>query len=130
MQKSFIPALTCGRSQVRVLYRPPHERYANTISKASLAVYGAWFALIVNINDYEGELYPEKKQPTYKMIRTWVKEKYGFTVNSASISQTKRKYGLISDSGSTKRRYVQKMRPEREAAIREAFIWFGILKNG
>ena len=94
-----------------------------------MAVYGTWFALIVNIADYEGEFYPEK-QPTYKMIRTWIKEKYGFTVNSASISQTKRKYGLIADSGSSERHYIQKVRPEKEAAIREAFIWFGIPKDG
>lgn len=64
------------------------------------------------------------------MIRTWIKEKYGFTVNSASISQTKRKYGLIADSGNAERRYIQKVRPEKEAAIREALIWFGIPENG
>ena len=104
---------------------PPHERYTNTITKAGLAVYGTWFALIVDIDDYEGELYPETKQPTYKEIRAWIQERYGFTANSASISQTKKKYGLIAD---TEGHYVQKVQPEKEAAIREAFIWFGILK--
>ena len=113
------------RSAVRSRLSPPHERYTNTITKASLAVYGTWFALIVDIDDYEGELYPETKQPTYKEIRAWIQERYGFTVNSASISQTKKKYGLIAD---TEGRYVQKVQPEKEAAIREAFIWFGILK--
>ena len=92
-------------------------------------MYGTWFALIVDIDDYEGEFYPETKQPTYKMIRAWIKEKYGFTVNSASISQTKKKYGLIADSGDVERRYIQRVRPEKEAAIREAFIWFGTLKR-
>lgn len=91
--------------QIQVLYRPPHERYTNTISKASLAVYGTWFALIVDIDDYEGELYPETKQPTYKMIRAWIKKKYGLSVNTASITQTKRKYGLIPDTGDAERRY-------------------------
>ncbi|MDE7262764.1 MAG: hypothetical protein K2N78_12005 [Oscillospiraceae bacterium] len=89
-------------------------------------MYGTWFALIVKIDDYEGEFYPETKQPTYKEIRTWIKQRYGFNVNSASISQTKKKYGLIAD---TEGRYVQKVRPEKDAAIREALIWFGILKN-
>ncbi len=89
-------------------------------------MYGTWFALVVNIDNYEGELYPETKQPTYKEIREWIKQKYGFTVNSASISQTKKKFGLIAD---TEGRYVQKVKPENEAAIREAFIWFGILKE-
>ena len=104
----------------------PYERYTNTISKASLAVYGTWFALVVNIDDYEGEFYPETTLPTYKEIRAWIKERYGFTVNSASISQTKKKYGLIAD---TEGRYVQKVQPEKEAAIREAFVCFGLLKR-
>ena len=30
-----------------------------------MAVYGTWFALIVSINDYGGEFYPETRQPTY-----------------------------------------------------------------
>ena len=120
--------LTCGRSQVQVLYRPPDVRYTNTITKASLAVYGTWFALVVNTDDYEGEFYPETKVPTYQEIRAWIKKKYGFNVNSASISQTKRKYGLIADSGDTERRYIQKVKPEKEAAIREALVWFGIIK--
>lgn len=127
--KSSIPALVCGRSQVRVLYRPPDVRYTNTITKASLAVYGTWFALVVNTDDYEGEFYPETKVPTYQEIRAWIKKKYGFNVNSASISQTKRKYGLIADSGDTERRYIQKVKPEKEAAIREALVWFGIIKG-
>ena len=114
------------RLAVRSRLSPPYERYTNTISKASLAVYGTWFALVVNIDDYEGEFYPETKLPTYKMIRAWIKQKYGFTVNSASISQTKKKCGLIAD---TEGRYVQKVLPEKEAAIREAFIWFGLLER-
>ena len=127
--KSSFPALTCGRSQVQVLYRPPVKRYTNTVTKASLAVYGTWFALIVNIDDYEGELYPETKQPTYKMIQEWIKQKYGFTVNSDSISKTKRKCGLITDAGDTERHYIRELQPEKEAAIREALVWFGVIKG-
>ena len=56
-------------------------------------MYGTWLALIVDIDDYEGKFYPETKQLPYKMIQAWIKEKYGFTVNGASISQTKKKYG-------------------------------------
>ena len=94
-----------------------------------MAVYGSWFALIVDIDDYEGEFYPETKVPTYQEIRAWVKQKYGFNVNSTSISQTKKKYGLIEDCGDVQGRYVKKARPEKEAAIREAFIWFGLIKE-
>ncbi len=46
------------------------KRYTNTIPKAGLAVYGAWFALIVDTDGYEGKLHPETKQPACKMIRT------------------------------------------------------------
>lgn len=108
---------------------PPDVRYTNTISKASLAVYGTWFALIVSIDDYEGELYPETKQPTYKMIREWIKQRYGFSVNSDSISKTKRKCGLITDTGDTERHYIRELQPEKEAAIREALVWFGVIKG-
>lgn len=65
----------------------------------------------------------------YQEIRAWIKQKYGFTVNSASISQTKKKYGLIADRGDAEVRYVQKVRPEKEAAIREALVWFGVLEG-
>lgn len=94
-----------------------------------MAVYGTWFALIVDIDDYEGEFYPETKQPTYKMIRAWIKQKYGFNVNSDSISKTKRKCGLISDAGDAERHYIRELQPEKEAAIREAFLWFGLIKG-
>ncbi len=117
------------RSAVRSRLSPPHERYTNTISKASMAVYGTWFALIVDIDDYEGEFYPETKQPTYKMIRAWIKQRYGFNVNSDSISKTKRKCGLITDDGDAERHYIRELQPEKEAAIREAFLWFGVLKR-
>lgn len=91
-------------------------------------MYGTWFALIVSINDYEGEFYPEKL-PTYKEIRAWIKERYGFTVNSSSISQTKKKYGLMDNSGDAGGRYTQRVKPEKEAAIREAFVHFGMVKG-
>ena len=119
----------CFRTGVRLPSPPPDERYTNTISKASLAVYGTWFALIVSIDDYEGELYPETKQPTYKMIREWIKQRYGFSVNSDSISKTKRKCGLITDTGDTERHYIRELQPEKEAAIREALVWFGVIKG-
>ena len=92
-----------------------------------MAVYGTWFALVVNTDDYEGEFYPETKVPTYQEIRAWIKKKYGFNVNSASISQTKRKYGLIADSGDTERRYIQK--GEAGEGGREALVWFGVIKE-
>ncbi len=88
------------------------------------------FALIVDMKDYEGEIYPETTLPTYKDIKAWVKKKYGYNVNSASITQTKKKYGLIADFEDDKEHYVQKVQPEKEAAIHGAFVQFGLLKDG
>lgn len=45
------------------------------MTKASLAVYGAWSTLIVSINDYEGGSYLETRKPTDKEIRAWIREK-------------------------------------------------------
>lgn len=92
-------------------------------------MYGTWFALIVDIDDYEGEFYPETKRPTYKEIRAWIKEKYGFNVNSTSISLTKKKCGFIANSEDAKECYAQRVRPEKEAAIRESLVWFGLLRK-
>lgn len=105
---------------------PPNVRYTNTVTKASLSVYRTRFALIVDMKDYEGEIYPETTLPTCKDIKAWVKKKYGFNVNSASITQIKKKFGLIAD---TEGRYVQKVQPEKETAIHEAFVRFGLLKE-
>lgn len=141
----WVKAVKHGTSgfAIRVLYRPPNERYTNTSpytsrfslpytsteTKVRLAVYGSWFALIVDIDDCEGEFYPETRMPTYQEIRAWVKQNYGFNVNSTSISQTKKKYGLIPDRGDVQGRYVKKVRLEKEAAIREALVSFGLLEN-
>ena len=76
---------------------PPIERYTNTRTKASLAVYDT--------------------------------QRYGFNVNSSSISQTKRKYGFIADSGDAERHYIQMVKLEKEAAIRKALVWFGVIKR-
>ena len=51
-----------------------------------------------------------------------------FNVNSTGISQ---KYGLISkDREDSEGCYAQNAYPEKEAVIREAFISFGVIKNG
>ena len=39
------------------------------MTKASLAVYGVWFALIVICVGYVGKFYPEAKRPAYNLSR-------------------------------------------------------------
>ena len=98
-----------------------------------MAVYRNVFALIVDIADYESEIRLQTKRATYVQIRAWVKEKYGLYVSNLAISQTKERCGLAKGeykgSEGAKGHYVPKLKPEKEAAIREAFLWFGILKD-
>lgn len=62
---------------VRFPPSPPNARYTNTTSRISLAVYRNVFALIVEIDGYEGETRLQTKRATYKDIQAWVKERYG-----------------------------------------------------
>lgn len=102
----------------------------NSVTEIGMSAFSGCTALtsVTGIGKFalRGELYPETKAPTYQEIRAWIKAEYGFNVNSTSISQSKRKYGPIADSGDAERRYTQKARPEKEAAICEAFIRFGL----
>ncbi len=61
-------------------------KYTNTISKINVAVHRNVFALIVEIDDYEGETHLQTKRATYKEIRAWVKKHYGLHVSNLAIS--------------------------------------------
>ena len=56
---------------------------------ASVAVYRNVFALIVDIDDYEGETRLQTKRAAYAEIRAWVKQNYGLHVSNLAISWTK-----------------------------------------
>lgn len=96
-------------------------------------MYRNVFALIVSIDDYESETRLQTKRATYKEIQAWVKKHYGIHVSNLAIFQTKERCGLA------KSRYkgnegadghsVPKLTAKKEAAIREAFIWFGLIKD-
>ena len=121
------------RSAVRSRLSPPYERYTNTVLKASVAVYRNVFALVVDINDYESETRLQTKCATYAEIRVWVKEHYGLHVSNLAISWTKDRCGLAKtrekDRKGAEGPYASELTPEKEAAIREAFIWFGLIKD-
>lgn len=99
------------------------------MSNISLAVYRNVFVLIVYTDDYEDDTRLQSKCATYQEIQTWVKQRYGFHVSNLSISQAKEKYGLVKTEykgyAGADGHYIPKLRPEKEAAIREAFICLG-----
>ena len=72
----------------------PNIKYTNTTSRIRLAVYRNVFALIVEIDGYEGETRLQTKRATYKDLQAWVKERYGLHVSNLAISQTKELCGL------------------------------------
>ena len=105
----------------------------NTMTNGSLAVYRNVFALIVDIDDYEGETHLQTKRATYAEIRAWVKKEYGLHVSNLAISWTKDRCGLAKtrpkESNGIESPYASELTPEKETAIREAFIRFGLIKN-
>ena len=82
------------RGSRKVAFGPPNVKYTNTTSRIRLAVYRNVFALIVEIDGYEGETRLQTKRATYKDIQAWVKERYGIHVSNLAISQTKELCGL------------------------------------
>ena len=98
-----------------------------------MAVYRNVFALIVDIDDYEGETYLQTKRATYAEIRAWVKKHYGLHVSNLAISWTKDRCGLAKTRPKERKGaqgpYAVELTPEKEAAIREAFIRFGLIEK-
>ena len=101
------------------------------MSNAGLAVYRNVFLLVFSFDDYEEEQSLQTKRATYKEIQAWIKEKYGFHVSNLSISQTKKRCGLVQNEykgfAGVEGHDVPKLKPEREAAIRDAFAAFGMI---
>ena len=91
------------------------------------------FALIVDIDDYEGEARLQTKRATYPEIQAWVKRNYGLHVSNLAISWTKDRCGLVKARSTGQNGphgpYASELTPEKEAAIRAALIHFGLIKN-
>ena len=119
------------RTGVRLPSAPPNVRYSNTMSNAGLAVYRNVFLLVFKFDDYEEEQSLQTRCASYKEIQDWVKQHYGFHVSNLSISQTKKRCGLAQNKYKGREgavgHYVPKLKPEREAAIRDAFVAFGLI---
>lgn len=96
-------------------------------------MYRSRFCLIVDIDDYEAESRLQTKCATYKEIQVWVKQKYGIFVNYLSIAQAKERCGLAKSEykghKAAEGYRAPKLSPKKEEAIRQAFLWFGMIKN-
>lgn len=71
-----------------------------------------------------------EKKPTYKEIRDYVFEHYGFSVNACWIADTKRSCGLEVHEPYHKAYSPKKTRPcppDKEKAIKEAFVHFKLI---
>ena len=110
-----------------------NERYANTKTRASVSVWRNVFALIVDIDDYEGEMRLQTKRATYPEIQAWVRRNYGFHVTSLAISWTKDRCGLAKARNTGRKGphgpYAAELTPEKEASIRAAFAHFGLIEK-
>ena len=77
----------------------------------------------------QGRYVPSKK-PTYKNIKQWILDKYGFKVSTLYIAQIKDKVGLEKrknynpGSGEGK---VPICPPEKEEAIMDAFMHYNLI---
>ena len=96
-------------------------------------MYRNVFGLIVDIDDYEAETRLQTKRATYAEIRAWVKKQYGLHVSNLAISWTKDRCGFAKTrpkkGEGPEGSYAAELTPEKEAAIREAFRWFGLIEN-
>lgn len=72
------------------------------------------------------------KQATYKEIKEWILDKYGFNVSNLYIGQAKEKFGLDKRKNyniSKKEDQIVTKCPEKKMeAIKEAFIHFKMIR--
>ena len=84
-----------------------------------------------DIDDYKGEMSLQTKRATYAEIQAWVKKHYGLHVSNLAISWTKDRCGLAKTrpkkGEGPEGTYAAELTPEKEAAIRETFIRFGLI---
>ena len=77
----------------------------------------------------QGRYVPEEK-PTYKNIKQWILDKYGFDVSTLYIAQIKDKVSIKErknyNTGNGKSR-VPICPPEKEEAIMDAFRHFNLI---
>ena len=85
----------------------------------------------MEIDPEELDTITAKVSPTYPEIKAYVLEHHGLKVSSLAIAQTKKKCGLevgeCYNLPSGHGRPPTNLTPEREAAVREAFQYYGLI---
>ncbi len=116
-------------TRVRFPSGPLDFRVSNPFSTLKIGAYRNIGCISVAIESFD--FVKRQSEATYKDIQEWVKEHYGFHVSNLSISQTKERCGIAKveykGNPGAEGHYVPKLKPEKEAAIKEAFSFFGLL---
>ena len=85
----------------------------------------------LEIDPEELDTITAKVSPTYPEIKAYVMEHHGMKVSSLAIAQAKRKCGLevgeCYNLPSGQGRPPTNLTPEKEAAIRDAFQYYGLI---
>ena len=85
----------------------------------------------LEIDPEELDTITAKVSPTYPEIKAYVMEHHGIKVSSLAIAQAKRKCGLevgeCYNLPSGHGRPPTNLTPEKEAAIRDAFQYYGLI---
>ena len=103
------------------------------MTRTGLAVCRNVFALIADIDGFEGETRFQTKHATYGDVKAWVRKNYGLHVSHLAISWTKDLCGLAKtvskERGGPQGPYAGELTPEKEIAIRAAFRHFGLIED-
>lgn len=85
----------------------------------------------VELNMDELDLTSAESKATYDEIKVYILQKYGLKVSSLYIAQVKQKCGIIERENYNKAKSRDAKQPqcppEKEAAIKEALIYFQML---
>ena len=105
----------------------------NTSTEAGFAVRRNVFALIADLDRYEGEARLQTKRATYEDIKAWVRKNYDLHVSHLAISWTKDLCGLAKTVSKElygpRGPYASELTLEKEIAIRAAFRHFGLIED-
>ena len=98
--------------------------YRNTIETVALLskLSGAKHHISVQVDMDELDLTAAESKVTYKEIKEWVQEKYGFHVTHLNIAKTKRKCGIIERQNYNLPKSENSRSPETPKEKEEAII--------
>lgn len=75
------------------------------------------------------EAYKPKERVTYKIIKEYIEDKYGFKVHAAYIAEVKRDLGLPMYDASNAVEKLKQLTAEKVEAIKDTLKYFGVVKK-